>query len=136
MSLAILLTFSAGQVQYGHTSYFCTMLNTFLPSPAVASAMHSRLAGNDVCSECQGARGNEAGVQVVEPNCFQIVSVHKDIVGSFLGSANTNFQDGGTFLFMMPQPLASRMSIQSRSVAQICFSPPLDLPIFNNNLRI
>lgn len=136
MSLAILLTFTVGQVQYGYTSYFCTMLNAFLPSPAAAATIHNQEMNNGACSACQGVTETVSGAQNLEPNCLRIVSIQKDVVASFLGTTSINLHNTVSVAFVMPQMSFSRTNVQGRSTVSPESPPPLDLPTIHSNLRI
>lgn len=136
LSLLILLTFTVGQVQYGHTTYFCTMLNLFLPSQSAAASMQEQGNRNDACYACQGTTSEVTGNPTIESNCFEVINLNKDVVSSFLGSTVPVVYKVCAFVLTLSQPQVSRSNSRGMFVAPAALSPPLDLPTLNSNLRI
>lgn len=135
LSLLIVLAFTVGQVQYSYTSYFCTMLNAFVPSQSAALAIHS-MQHEDGCTECDGTRVSEAGSQVLQPNCFVVNTLQKDVVSTFVGSQNPDLHAATAFAFIVPQPVLRQTGSFNRYFVRTPLSPPLDLPTLNNTLLI
>ncbi len=132
-SVLMVLMFIAGQIQYGYTTYFCTMLNQFLPSAEAVLAVHQEA---DTCGQCDGMFAAQSGSKTFEPNCFRIDTVQKDVLSTFTSSNNPDFFCVTTVALIITQPSFQQATLRSWSVAPSAPSPPLDLPTFNSNLRI
>ncbi len=132
LSLAILLTFMVGQVQYSYTSYFCNMLNRYIASPSASLTIHPR-QHFDGCSECQAVHVRN---QVLEPNCFQVDTFQKDVVSNFVTPTNFEVHMAVAFVISLPQPVVQQATLHIMSIPRTSLSPPLDLPTLNGSLLI
>lgn len=134
MSLFIVLAFTAGQVQYSYTSYFCTMLHMFLPSRSAALAMHSM--SHDVCTQCDAPLVTQAGNEELVPNCFVVNTIQKDVVSTFVGNSTSEIHAASALALKLPHPIIRYTSVQNEPIVRTALSPPLDLPTLNSNLLI
>lgn len=132
-SLMMVLMFVVGQIQYGYTTYFCTMLNEFVPSPAMTLAVQHE---GDACGQCGGVFASHHENQTFEPNCFKINSVQKDVVSTFTSSSNPDSFSITTVAFIVPRLLFQQNVHWKFIVAPDAQSPPQDLLTFNRSLRI
>lgn len=133
LSFLVVLMFVVGQIQYGYTTYFCTMMNEFLPS---APVMLSSQYETDTCSQCDGVLAAQQSSQTFAPNCFQINSLQKDVISTFTAAGNHDLYVVNVAAPIVIHPQVAQTTLWSLTIAPATSSPPLDLPTFNSNLRI
>ena len=132
VSLALL----AGQVQYVHTSYFCTQLHESVGKPSVDSRSLRTSADDETCDACQGFIPSYHGQVLSRPNCIQVQTVRMNTVSSFAEAKVSNYGQAPALLGGLHQKL-SLLSVRRNVATFPCdASPPLDLPIANCTLRI
>ncbi len=136
LSLLAMTAFVVGQVQYSYTSYFCTMLNSYVPSPSMALASHHEASEATTCDDCQVDPAPASGHQLVEANCFHVTTAEKSVVDNFVGSTNPDIHFVAAVVSFLPVPLVARTLSSSWASVPSADSPPLDLPTLNCNLRI
>ena len=133
LNLLVLLTFLVGHVQYAYASYFCTMKQAPVQSPAMTMTPPSNQT-EDACTQCSDVIPPREGPQFVEGNCIKIVTAEKSVVSSFTDSVKllNHFVTAYSFVPVLNyQPSAINYQLFTHSN-----SPPLDLPILISNLRI
>lgn len=135
LNLFVLLAFTAGQVQYAYTSYFCTMEHKSVQRPTMTNASVTDNDG-DACEECQGVIPQAHGQQLIESNCIKVIFSEKSTIDSFAewGKIHSHFEIA--LGLIQTNVYTKAVSHQSFSVTSSTNSPPLDLPTLNSNLRI
>lgn len=130
-----MLAFMVGQVQYAYSSYFCTMRQMSVKSPNMSMNMPTDRNGSS-CGECQVAVPPQHAQQLIGSNCIKVISAEKSVVSSFAERAKFHSQVVIAFSFIQADEYARQPGHQSLISVPPINSPPLDLPILNNNLRI
>jgi hypothetical protein len=133
LNLLVLLTFLAGQVQFAYTTYYCTMKQMAVKTPAMSTTSMDSSTG-DVCDQCQEVIPPLHGEQIADGSCIKVVTAEKSVVSSFNDSVKLLSHVAITFSSV---PTSSyQPSAVSYQLFRPTDSPPRDLPTFNSNLRI
>jgi len=135
LNALVLLTFLVGQVQYAYSSYFCSMKQTPVKSPIMA--MNSLTDNsNGICRECQSVIPSRLGQLMIGSNCIKVIKAEKSVVSNFTQWAKFNSRVDLAFDLMPAFSNRQSSGASGYKLFTPANSPPIDLPILNNNLRI
>ncbi len=135
LSLLSMLAFLAGQVQYSYTTYFCRMLDAYVPAQTMALSVQAGHA-DDACVECDPLVAADSGHQIMVPNCFQINTLQKDVVSTFVGTSTVDLHPVTAIFAVLPPPVVQQAGMLHSFIFRTALSPPLDLPTLNSTLLI
>lgn len=130
-----MLAFLTGQVQYGYTTYFCRMLDAYVPAQTMALEVQTGHA-SDACVECDPSGSADSGHQIMVPNCFQINTLQKDVVSTFVGTSAVDLHAVTAIVAILPPPVVQQAAMHHSYFFRTALSPPLDLPTLNSTLLI
>ena len=134
LSFLVLLTFLIGQVQYAYASYFCTMKNAPVSSPAMTMSMDDQSPTH--CTECDAFEQPVSGQQILQMNCIQTQLTQKKVVDNFTNTDKSISHFVGIVAVLQSQDEINQLSNDNFVRFSRTDSPPLDIPTFNSNLRI
>ncbi len=131
------LAFVVGQVQYAYVSYFCTMKQMPVSTPAMPMTSTTAEEAVGMCNECQAVNPFQERLQLLDANCVKVITAEKSVVSNFTDSQRSiqHF----LVVAVIGDQLSSigyRPSVISYRLFTQVNSPPLDLPTLNSNLRI
>ena len=135
--ILVAVTFLIGQVQYIRTTYFCTEQLRTVNRPSAEMNSFEPMSKNETCDECQGFIPFYHGYELAPTNCIQVHTFTKSIINNFTISDKPILNPAGIAWVQNKLSILSyRPSAISLAVINCDASPPSDIPIANNNLRI
>ncbi len=132
ISLALLV----GQIQYVRTTYFCTQLHESVGKPSVESPSSRTSADDETCDACQGFIPSYHGQVISRPSCIQVQTMRTNTVSSFVEANGKSFNLPVALMVPVSGNVIDAIVSVSKVLVVRCASPPQDLPVVNNNLRI
>ena len=137
VNLLLTLALLAGQVQYVHTTFFCTEQHAPVSKPTVKMQSADMSSGSTICDECRGMIPVQHGATLSSANRIQITTRSKDIVSGFTLSEKLlpHFEAGKVCFSQY-----TSSPIQHPGVSVWLFNatdfPPLPLHVLNLSFRI
>ena len=135
LALLVTLTFIVGQIQFGFSSYFCTMKQVTL-TPAESARVVDGTSCDAACGSFDLGIKSTQGQQLIDPNCIQTRLAEKKVVDSFAGSDKSESHFVAFVVFIQPANMTMLSDHENFAGLRFNSSPPPDIPTLNSNLRI